>query len=69
MEVFLISYNLYKFIDGFYSAPLAMSTTNNVTTPNLEHKTWLCQEKLILELLLAPYSISQTSHFLIKDLK
>lgn len=47
MEALLIGYDLYKFIDGSHLVPLAIITMNDVTTPNLEFQTWLCQDKLI----------------------
>ena len=48
MEAIFIGYDLYKFIDGSYPAPMPTITTNNKVKPNPEYQTWLYQDKLLL---------------------
>ena len=45
MEAILLSYDLYKFIDGLYPTLMATNTTNNEVKLNPEYQTWLRQDK------------------------
>ena len=70
MEAILIGYNLQKFIDGLHTAPITIITMNNEIKQNLEHQTWLRQDKLLFGALVGTLSPSlvplitqpQTSH-------
>ena len=56
MEAILISYDLYKFIDGSYPTPMATITINNEVKPNLEYQTWLRQDKILFGALVGTLS-------------
>ena len=58
MEAILIGYDLQKFIDRSYPAPMATITTNNETKPNPEYQTWFRQDKLLFGALVGTLSPS-----------
>ena len=58
MEVILIGYDLYKFIDDSYPALTAIIVTNNGVKLNLEYQTWLRQDKLLFGVLVGTLSAS-----------
>ena len=58
MKAILIGYDLKKFVDGFYLAPMATITTNNKIKPNPEYQTWLREDKLLFGALVGTLSSS-----------
>ena len=47
METILIDYDLYKFIDRSYPAPMATITANNKVQPKPKYLSWFRQDKLL----------------------
>ena len=56
IKAILIGYDLQKFVDDSYPAPIATITINNETKQNPEYQTWLHQDKLFFGALVGTLS-------------